>query len=105
MKKLLPLMVALLPLSAGMEAAAAEKLLTDANPEVRLGAALVQAKANNPAAIPVLIDLLAVLPAHKRGPAEEDLRELAGEGAPAGPPVRDDRGAPPIHPPPRPPSC
>ncbi len=97
MKKLLPLMVALLPLSAGMEAAAAEKLLTDANPEVRLGAALVQAKANNPAAIPVLIDLLAVLPAHKRGPAEEYLRELAGEWAPAGAPVREDEIARKIH--------
>src|SRR5262249_33386088 len=45
---------------------AIEKLLQDSNPEVRLAAALALAKARNPAAIPVLIDLLAVLPVAKR---------------------------------------
>ena len=44
------------------ERQAVEKLLKDPNPEVRLGAALALAKANHAAAVPVLIDLLAVLP-------------------------------------------
>src|SRR5207248_2564608 len=45
---------------------------------------------HNPAAIPVLIDLLATLPAAKRGPVEEFLQELAGEWGPAGGPTGED---------------
>jgi HEAT repeat protein len=69
---------------------AAEKPLHDPNPEVRLAAALALAKAQNAAAFPVLIDLLAVLPVDKRGQVEEMLQEWAGEWAPAGGPAGED---------------
>lgn len=69
---------------------AIEKLLHDPNPEVRMGTALAQAKANNAAAIPVLINLLAELPPSKRSQVEEVLQELAGEWAPTGGPAGDD---------------
>src|SRR5262249_40017595 len=69
---------------------AVEKLLQDPNPEVRMETALALAKANNAAAIRVLIDLLADLPANKRRQVEEVLQELAGEWAPAGGPAAED---------------
>jgi HEAT repeat protein len=69
---------------------AVEKPLHDPNPEVRLTAALALAKAQNAAAFPVLIDLLAVLPVDKRSQVEEVLREWAGEWAPAGGPAGED---------------
>src|SRR6516225_9283964 len=68
MKKLLPIVVMLSALIVATKAASDENRLKDANVDVRMAAALKQAKANDPAAIPVLIDLLAVLPANKRGP-------------------------------------
>src|SRR5262249_14382642 len=58
------------------------KLLRDARPEVRLRAALTLAKRREVEAIPVLIDLLAELPARQRKPIEDVLQELAGEWAP-----------------------
>jgi HEAT repeat protein len=69
---------------------AVEKLLQDANPEVRMGAAIALAKAHHAAAIPVLIDLLADLPASKRSQVEAILQELAGEWAPVGGPAGED---------------
>jgi HEAT repeat protein len=69
---------------------AAEKLLKDKNPEVRMGAAVALAKANHAPAVPVLIDLLVDLPTEKRTQVEEVLQELAGEWAPAGGPVAED---------------
>jgi HEAT repeat protein len=76
--------------TAPKETPAVEKLLQDANPEVRMTAALSLAKANNAAAIPVLIDLVAVLPANKRSQVEDYLQELAGEWAPGGGPGGED---------------
>src|SRR5262249_40862106 len=58
------------------------KLLRDARPEVRLRAALALVKRREVEAIPVLIDLLAELPARQRKPIEDALQELAGEWAP-----------------------
>ena len=97
MKKLLPIMVFLAALLMGTKASSDDNPLESTNPDVRLEAALKQAKANNPDAIPVLIDLLAVLPANKRAPAEEYLRDLAGDWAPASAPVREDEIARKIH--------
>ena len=76
--------------AAPTEHQAVEKLLKDSNPEVRMNAALALAKANNPAAIPVLIDLLGVLSIAKRTLVEEVLQELAGDWAPAGGPAAED---------------
>jgi len=92
MKKLLFLLVVMIALFLGTKrpSAADDKLFDDPNPDVRLKAALAQLKADNPAAVPVLIDLLAVLPAGKRAPVEDALRELAGEWAPSGGPGVED---------------
>jgi HEAT repeat protein len=76
--------------AAPPENQAVEKLLHDANPEVRMTAALSLAKAHNAGAIPVLIDLIAVLPAKKRTHVEDYLQELAGEWAPGGGPASED---------------
>src|SRR6516162_8361895 len=97
MKKLLPIMAFLAALLTGTKAYSDDNPLESTNPDVRLEAALKQAKANNPDAIPVLIDLLAILPANKRAPAEEYLRDLAGDWAPASAPVREDEIARKIH--------
>jgi HEAT repeat protein len=67
-----------------------EKLLNDPNPEVRLGSAIVLAKARNAAAIPVLINLIPHLPINKRTEVEEFLHDLAGEWAPSGGPAGED---------------
>jgi HEAT repeat protein len=81
---------AVLSEAAPAEHPAVEKLLQDPNPEVRMTAALALARANNAAAVPVLIDLLAVLPASRRGRVEDFLQELAGEWAPGGGPAGED---------------
>ncbi|MHB1425392.1 MAG: HEAT repeat domain-containing protein [Gemmataceae bacterium] len=62
---------------------AVHKLLKDPSPSVRLRTALALAESNDEEAIPVLIDLLAELPAEERVPVEEFLTHLAGEWAPA----------------------
>jgi hypothetical protein len=67
-----------------------EKPLQDPNPEIRMTAALKQAKAYKVAAFPVLIDLIGVLPAAKRAQVEEFLQEWAGDWAPGGGPAGDD---------------
>lgn len=58
--------------------------LKDPSPTVRKHAALTLAEANEAEAIPVLIDLLAELPADERRPVEAYLTKLAGEWAPVG---------------------
>jgi HEAT repeat protein len=59
------------------------KLLKDPSPSVRLRTALALAEAHDAEAIPVLIDLLADLPAEQRRGVEGFLQQLAGEWAPA----------------------
>jgi HEAT repeat protein len=58
---------------------------------VRKQAALALAEANDAEAIPVLIDLLAELPAHERSAVEEFLTKLAGEWTPVGQLTSEDR--------------
>ncbi|HWG41671.1 MAG TPA: HEAT repeat domain-containing protein [Gemmataceae bacterium] len=58
------------------------QLLKDPVPGVRLRAALTLAEAHDAEAIPVLIDLLAELPAPQRQRVEEFLTKLAGEWTP-----------------------
>lgn len=62
---------------------AVRKLLKDAAPGVRLRSAMALAEAHDAEAIPILIDLLAELPPHRRKPVESFLQSLAGEWAPA----------------------
>lgn len=62
---------------------AVRPLLEDKVPAVRLRAALALVEAQDAAAIPVLIDLLAELPAGNWHEAEEALRQVAGAWAPA----------------------
>src|SRR6516225_9580815 len=64
-----------------------------AGAEKRLAAALKRAQANEPSAIPVLIDLLPVLPVSQREKAEEFLLELAGDWAPITGPMGTDETA------------
>ncbi len=66
------------------------KLLNDPAPIVRLRAAKALAEAKDADAIPVLIELLAELPAHERQSVEELLKQLAGEWAPILEFARDD---------------
>jgi HEAT repeat protein len=54
----------------------------DAARLTRLRATLAKAEARDAEAVPILIDLLAELPAEQRQPAEEFLTQLAGEWAP-----------------------
>ncbi len=62
---------------------AARKLLKDREPIVRQETALALAALKEPEAIPVLIDLLAVLPRTQSTPVEDALCELALDEAPA----------------------
>ncbi len=62
---------------------AAGKLLRDADAGVRLRAAVALAGAGDREAVPVLIDLIAGLPAERAAQAEDFLREIAGDKAPA----------------------
>jgi HEAT repeat protein len=68
---------------------AVRALLEDPKPSVRLRAALALIEHHENVAIPVLIDLLATLPAEGRKEAEEYLTQLAGEWAVAGPAGND----------------
>jgi HEAT repeat protein len=61
---------------------AVRKALADPNPVVRMRAAVALTRAKDLAGVPVLIDLLTVLPADKRREAEEVLQELAGDWTP-----------------------
>jgi HEAT repeat protein len=70
---------------------AVRELLRDPAPGVRLRTALALAEAYDAEAIPVLIDLLADLPAEQRRPVEELLERLAGEWAPAAGFASEDR--------------
>jgi hypothetical protein len=67
---------------AGEPRAELRKLLGDADPSVRLRAALGLACANDKDAVPVLIDLLVTLPPARAWQAEDALLRLAGEQAP-----------------------
>jgi HEAT repeat protein len=78
-------------------AAEVRKLLKDPAPAVRLGAARALAEANDADAFPVLIALLADLPAEERKPIEEMLTRLAGEWAPLTHLVSEDRIARRVH--------
>jgi HEAT repeat protein len=60
------------------------KQLKDPSPTVRKQAALTLAEANDAEAIPVLIELLAELPAEERRSVEVFLTKLAGECTPVG---------------------
>jgi hypothetical protein len=62
---------------------AALPLLKDADPQVRLEVALALTEAGQKQAVPVLIDLLPVLPTDLRGQAEDLLFRLAAETVPA----------------------
>jgi HEAT repeat protein len=62
---------------------AVRQLLNDSKAAVRLRVALALAKQHDVESIPVLIELIADLPAAQRKQAEEVLQELAGEWAPA----------------------
>ncbi|HEY7156439.1 MAG TPA: HEAT repeat domain-containing protein [Gemmataceae bacterium] len=61
---------------------AVRELLADDAPLVRFHAALALALAQERDSIPVLIDLLAVLPSEQAGRVEETLYQLAGDSAP-----------------------
>ncbi len=69
----------------GQGRSVAAKLLTDAAPVVRLRVALALAFVKEREGIPVLIDLLGVLPADRVGEAEAALYQLAGDSAPKTP--------------------
>ncbi len=69
---------------------AVRKLLKDPSPAVHLRVALSLTKRQDPDAVPVLIDLLAELPAADRKRAEESLQELAGDWAPPVGNMKDD---------------
>jgi HEAT repeat protein len=66
------------------------KLLDDSSPGVRLRAALALTKHEDPDSVPVLIALLAELPRAERARAEEALRDLAGDWAPAVGQLKED---------------
>jgi HEAT repeat protein len=87
--QLLILVVALS--SARSQTADLRKQLKDPAPAVRKQAALKLAEANDAEAIPVLIDLLAELPAEERRSVEDFLTKLAGEWAPLGELASEDR--------------
>lgn len=70
--------------------AAVRPLLKDAKPSVRMQAALSLTDSQDAEAMPVLIDLIAVLPPEGRRRVEEYLAELAGEWAVKTPQGSDD---------------
>jgi HEAT repeat protein len=82
--------VALCRASPPQPVPAVRNLLKDPTPAVRLRTALALAEAGEGEAVPVLIDLLAGLPAEERQPIEEVLRQMAGEWAPVLEFARDD---------------
>jgi hypothetical protein len=61
---------------------AVRKLLEDKDPTVRLHVALALARAKDKDAVPVLIELLALLPPEQIGPAEDYLYQLAQDKPP-----------------------
>jgi HEAT repeat protein/sugar lactone lactonase YvrE len=61
---------------------AARKLLTDQSTEVRLQVALALIGVKEGDGVPVLIDLLTVLPLNQMGQVEDSLHQLAGDTAP-----------------------
>lgn len=61
---------------------AARKLLADRSPEVRLQVALALTSVKERDGVPVLIDLLTVLPLDQMGQVEDALHQLAGDTAP-----------------------
>ncbi|HWG41677.1 MAG TPA: HEAT repeat domain-containing protein [Gemmataceae bacterium] len=61
---------------------AVRKLLRDAAPEVRLRVALAFALSQEREGVPVLIDLISVLPLDQVGQIEDALYQLAGDSAP-----------------------
>jgi len=65
--------------------AAAHKLLADDSAEVRLRVALALARARDRGGVPVLIELLTVLPLDRMSQAEDALHQLAGDTAPETP--------------------
>ena len=65
--------------------AVAHKLLADDSAEVRLRVALALARARDRDGVPVLIDLLTVLPLDRMSQAEDALHQLAGDTAPETP--------------------
>jgi HEAT repeat protein len=66
---------------------AAGKLLHDRDLAVRLRVALALARAGEREAVPVLIDMLAVLPTDQAGPAYDYLLQLAEDKPPKAPPA------------------
>ncbi len=75
--------------AGGAARAEARALLQDPKPSVRFRVAMALAAALDAEAVPVLIDLLAVLPQAPRKTAEEFLTQLAGEWAVTAPPGND----------------
>lgn len=65
------------------ERPAVQRLLSDADPSVRLRVAVALAGAGDRDAVPVLIDLLGLLPPDQAWPAEEVLLRVSGDEAPA----------------------
>jgi hypothetical protein len=68
---------------------AVRKLLTDADPQVRLQVALALVNALDREAVPALIELVADLPQEQAWEADDVLRRLAGEKAPKRTPAGD----------------
>jgi HEAT repeat protein len=62
--------------------AAARALLSDDSPEVRMRVALAVARTKDQAGVPVLIELLTVLPLDQVATIEDSLHQLAGDSAP-----------------------
>jgi HEAT repeat protein len=89
--------VSIASLTTAEQAPDLRKRLHDPSPAVRKQAALTLAEANVEGAIPVLIDLLADLPAEERRSVEEFLAKLAGEWAPVGQLESEDKIARKIH--------
>jgi hypothetical protein len=74
----------------GEQLPAVRRLLKDPDLAVRLQVALALAGAREREAVPVLIDLLAELPAEQAAPVEDYLLRVAGDRAPASLPTGED---------------